>query len=114
MLELLDIDQYIELKTTVDLRLIRDAANPMTRQEKQVAIILAEIVRNRDVNPEAADLNETNNTLNEGGQSEPQSSNAAGTYSAPIPHSRHHYVQPHPGYLQHILWSSHIQYRIML
>lgn len=32
--ELPDIDQYIELKTTTDLGLIKDAVNPMTRQAK--------------------------------------------------------------------------------
>lgn len=41
VLELPEFNQFIELKNTTDLGLIRDAANPMTRQAKQGATLPA-------------------------------------------------------------------------
>lgn len=42
------MDQYIKLKKMTDLGLIWDATNPMTRQAKQGAMMLADILWNRN------------------------------------------------------------------
>lgn len=54
------IDQYIKPNTSTDLGLIRDAVNPMTKQAKQVAKILAKILKNKDLNSKVAGLKQKN------------------------------------------------------
>lgn len=44
--ELHDINQFDKLKSTTDLGLIRDAANPMARKDRQGAANFVEIYKN--------------------------------------------------------------------
>lgn len=46
MIELPDIDQFIEPRNTMDLGFIRNAANPMARKARQGAVLLAKIFKN--------------------------------------------------------------------
>lgn len=80
--ELPDIDQYIDSKTTTNLGLIKDAANPMTRKTKQGAAILVVVLKNSYVNSKYIGFNKTDDIQVEGWQSEPQPSNTVGISSA--------------------------------
>ncbi|KAF3654962.1 hypothetical protein FXO38_00067 [Capsicum annuum] len=52
---LIKVYQYIESKNTTDLELTWYTANPMTRKEKQRAVMLDEILQNKDTSTTTTD-----------------------------------------------------------
>lgn len=67
MLELLDVDIYIEPKTSTDLGLIRDVVNPMTGQAKQGVALLAKVMQNKGQSTEVIGFSWVDDSSIEGG-----------------------------------------------
>lgn len=79
------MDQFIHPKNITDLGLICDAANPMSKQDKQGAALLVGALQNRDPSTNTIEFTDIGDTLDKIGSSDIQTSDVAGTSNTPHP-----------------------------
>ncbi|KAF3672270.1 hypothetical protein FXO37_07617 [Capsicum annuum] len=94
--ELLDIDRFLRRRTTIDLGLIKDVTNPISKIAKMTSTMVNDAYESQGKRQDT----ERGGTPTETGQSKPQASYVAGTFSTSTYHLLRHHDYPHPGHFQ--------------